>query len=298
MPIEPKKQQDGKSKADGHDKDLKGAQIREAFLEEYSSDQAIRKYSRGTAGAGIAYLLDHDYGDIYRDVVDRHIPDGAKMSGLNLLEFGCGAGMNLIHLVSMLTEQGIPIGQAYGTDFSEALIAAANREADTELPSHLRKKVRFCVARNESLVDDMVSQLGIAKDRLLDAFHMVIGVNTIRYNIRLGNARDCAQELYALLARGGACIAIDMNRGFPLFRTRLRDRLKKSPEEYYLPSLDEYAAPFVEVGFEVIQKSYFSWIPHSASPRMLRMIRRLTPLLNAVAPTRAMRCLVVSRKPS
>ena len=32
----------------------------EAFFEEYTSHDAILKYTRATAGYGISYLLDHD----------------------------------------------------------------------------------------------------------------------------------------------------------------------------------------------------------------------------------------------
>jgi len=36
---------------------------REAFLEEYSTERNIRRYVKKTAGHGISYLLEHDYGD-------------------------------------------------------------------------------------------------------------------------------------------------------------------------------------------------------------------------------------------
>ena len=34
---------------------------RDAFFREYTSHEAIVKYTRATAGFGISYLLDHDY---------------------------------------------------------------------------------------------------------------------------------------------------------------------------------------------------------------------------------------------
>jgi hypothetical protein len=39
------------------------------FLEEYSSEDSLRRYSKETAGHGISYLLDHDYGEIYFGVI-------------------------------------------------------------------------------------------------------------------------------------------------------------------------------------------------------------------------------------
>ena len=50
---------------------------------------------------------------------------------------------------------------------------------------------------------------------------------------------------------------IDMNKGFPLFRSRFRDRLTKDEEAYYLPSLEEYAHPFSSAGFEHPAKGKF-----------------------------------------
>ena len=37
----------------------------DVYLEEYSSDQAIRRYTHETAGHGISYLLEHEYSRIY-----------------------------------------------------------------------------------------------------------------------------------------------------------------------------------------------------------------------------------------
>ena len=85
------------------------------FLEEYSSEDSLRRYSKETAGQGINYLLDHDYGDVYFGVIEKQIPR-------RLWEFGCGAGMNLLFLVASLERRGISVEIAVGTDFSEALI--------------------------------------------------------------------------------------------------------------------------------------------------------------------------------
>lgn len=39
--------------------------LRQDFLKEYSAEESIRRYMKKTAGHGISYLLEHDYGDIY-----------------------------------------------------------------------------------------------------------------------------------------------------------------------------------------------------------------------------------------
>ena len=94
---------------------------------------------------------------------------------------------------------------------------------------------------------------------------------------------------------------IDMNKRFPAFRSALKNKLrgkKASEEECYLPSLDEYTAPFHEEGFEVLRSEHFCWIPHSGGQFMTGLLRSLSPMLNAVAPSRAMRSLVVAKKPA
>src|SRR5690242_13117555 len=103
--------------------------MRARFLEQYSTEETIRKYTRKTAGYGISYLLDHDYGRLYLDVIERYVPKARLKAGICLWEFGCGAGMNLLHLVSVLERRGISVELACGTDFSAALIAAARGEA-------------------------------------------------------------------------------------------------------------------------------------------------------------------------
>jgi hypothetical protein len=140
----------------------------------------------------------------------------------------------------------------------------------------------------------MASQLGVAMDRLSGSFHLILGINTIRYCHRLKKERECTGASGTARRRG--CVVIDMNKGFPFFRSFIRDRLTMSREEYYLPSLDEYASPFSIAGFEIIRKEHFCWIPHSAGARVQRVLRALTPTLNALARSHAMRCLVVARK--
>jgi hypothetical protein len=86
-----------------------------------------------------------------------------------------------------------------------------------------------------------------------------------------------------------------MNDRFPAFRSHLKGTAE-DPAECYLPSLEEYASPFKTGGFEIIRKENFCWIPHSAGLALTLCCRFLSPLLNLVAPDRAMRSLVVARK--
>ena len=266
------------------------------FLEEYNSMESIRKYTRETAGSGISYLLDHDYGRVYLDVLRNDIPKQRLREGIRLWEFGCGGGMNLLHLVSTLDRSGIPLDHAYGTDFSETLIAAANREASKYLPPKQNEKVKFCMARNENLIADATTGLGVSQDSLLGSFDLIVGVNTIRYCHRLMRENECVAAIFDLLSNGGVCIIIDMNDKFPAFRSRFHDRLTKEESAYYLPTLDEYAQPFSSAGFEILKKENFCWVPHSAGPGLTTVMKTLTPVLSALAPSRAMRSLVVARK--
>src|ERR1051325_8146033 len=128
---------------------LNTEQINEKFLEEYGSEDAVRKYSTGTAGFGIDYLLRNDYAKEYLNAVDSYLKISPPRP-LRLLEFGCGAGMNIITMVSLLERRRIPVECAYGTDFSERLVQSATQEASSSLPPDLRKKLNFYVARNRS----------------------------------------------------------------------------------------------------------------------------------------------------
>src|SRR5215467_3469459 len=91
---------------------------------EYLSQEAILKYTRATAGFGISYLLDHDYKAVYLQALAL-LPQEVRERGICMLELGCGAGMNLLHLVSVLNQHSICVEKAIGTDFSPVLIEAA-----------------------------------------------------------------------------------------------------------------------------------------------------------------------------
>jgi len=270
----------------------------DAFFREYTSQDAILKYTKATAGLGISYLLDHDYKTVYLEALGC-LPQQVRQQGIRILEFGCGGGMNLVHLISVLGQEGIRVESAIGADFSPVLIEAAKSEAKSYLGREEQGKVAFHVAKNETLMEDLSASLEKAKSELGNSFHFILGVNTVRYCHRAGKELDCAQAVLDLLVPGGICVLIDMNDRFPLFRSALKNRLRKQKEEEcYLPSLEEYAAPFGKVGFEVLRKEHFCWIPHSAGRFMCRLLSRMSPLLNFVAHSRAMRSLVVARKPA
>jgi SAM-dependent methyltransferase len=273
------------------------SRLNENFLEEYSTDESIRRYTRKTAGYGISYLLDHEYAQIYLESIEKYVPKSRVKAGIRLWEFGCGGGMNLVHLVSLLERQGIAVDFACGTDFSSTLIAAAKNEANKHMGPHQLDKVRFTVASNEDLVEQGAQGLGVSKGELLGSFDLVFGVNTIRYGHRLNNVDRCVGNISELLREGGLCIIIDMNRKFPAFRSRLREwRAKQDIKATLLPTLDEYARPFSSAGFEILKKQNFCWIPHSAGLPFTVVMKTLTPLLNTLVPRHGMRSLVVSRK--
>jgi SAM-dependent methyltransferase len=275
--------------------------IKEAdpFFQEYTSPDATFKYTRVTAGFGISYLLDRDYKTVYLQAI-HCLPEYVRQHGIRMLEFGCGGGMNLLQLVSVLGRHSFNIESAIGTDFSPVLIQAAKKEAQSYLISGERSHVRFCVAKNETLLEDLSAGLGQELSKLENSFHFIIGVNTIRYCHRAGKQFDCARDIFRLLAPGGVCVVIDMNDRFPAFRNSLKNKLranKQREEECYLPSLEEYTAPFHQVGFEVLRSEHFCWIPHSAGRFLTALLHAMSPVLNTVAPSRAVRSLVVAKKP-
>jgi SAM-dependent methyltransferase len=207
--------------------------------------------------------------------------------------------MNLLHLMFVLRGQGVRIERAIGTDFSPVLIEAAQREAKNFLSPDDIKRLEFHQAKNESLLTDLSVALKKEKSDLRGAFDFIFGVNTIRYCHDAGNELDCAKDIFELLVPGGICVVIDMNCGFPLFRSDLKNRLRRiKEEECYVASLEEYAEPFIKAGFSLERKEHFCWIPHSSGKLLCGIMRLLSPVLNIVAPSRAMRALVVARRPA
>ena len=270
---------------------------KQIFLDEYSADQTILKYRFTTAGKDINYLLDHEYGDIYRKVI-MQLPESFRRKGLRILEFGCGAGMNLIHVASMIQQSGIPLAQACGTDFSDKLIQAARVDAAERLKPQIRDKVKFMVGRNEALIEDLSSGLGTSGAALRGSMHMVFGVNTFRYCFRIDKENETAKQIFDLLDAGGVCVNIDMNAQFRFFKSRLLRKEPVQEKQYYIPVLEEYARPFEEAGFEILTAKNFSWMPHSAGPALATVCRALGPAFDLVASRYALRSLVIARKPA
>jgi SAM-dependent methyltransferase len=268
------------------------------FFKEYTSPEAICKYTRATAGHGISYLLENDYKMVYLGAIDL-LPREVRQRGIRILEFGCGAGMNLLHLMSVLRRQGIRVQKAMGTDFSPVLIEAAKRETNNFLGQDEAQRIEFHSAKNETLAKDLSASLKTEESQLYGAFDFIFGVNTIRYCHDAGTELDCARDIFNLLAPGGVCVVIDMNSRFPLFRSDLKNRLRRvQEEECYVASLEEYAEPFTKVGFELVRKEHFCWVPHSSGKFLCSFMRGLSPILNMMAPSRAMRALIVARRPS
>lgn len=268
-------------------------QMNRSFLDEYSSEDALKKYSTETAGVGVNYLIEHDYGRVYDEAVA--LCRETATAPMRILEYGCGAGMNIIGLLMRLQRQAIAVERALGTDFSDALIQSARREAERFLPESLRNKVTFHVARNERLTQELGAALG-STDELHGRFDLIFGVNTFRYCHRFGTQQDCAEDIKRMLRAGGVSVMIDMNDRFPLFRSHLRGTAANA-EEAYLPSLQEYAEPFERAGFEMINRGTFCWVPHSAGRVLTTACRVLTPMLDATFRSRAMRSLVIARNP-
>src|SRR5712692_7079936 len=125
----------------------------DVFLDEYTRRESIERYVRRTAGAGISYVLENVYGRIYSDVVQRMYQTGVLRDGLRVLEYGCGGGMNLLWIVSLLSQKGLALEFAYGTDFSPQMVDAANREADDWAPKSLRTRIAYFAGRNEHLAE-------------------------------------------------------------------------------------------------------------------------------------------------
>ncbi len=267
------------------------------YLEEYSTDKAVQRYLSDTAGSGIAYLLQHVYGRVYGEQIDKLVARSGDTPSFRVLEYGCGGGMNLIWIVKYLIDRRLKLDLACGTDFSPKMIEAAKKEASSCLPSTGSSKVSFHAVANENLNRDLPKALGQSLADLQNSFHLIVGVNTFRFCFRLGKQAESANDIFCLLQPGGRSVMIDMNRSFPFFRTRLRDRLTKPEDQRYLPSLEEYAAVFRDAGFEIEIKKNFCWVPHSAGSAMLVTLSTLSPVLQSLFSGFAMRSLIVARKP-
>lgn len=270
----------------------------DVFLDEYSRDDVIAKYLSETAGAGIAYALTRVYAPVYLGVVKALIAQRPRQHAFRVLEYGCGGGMNLLKVIDLFRQQRVE-ATGCGTDFSPPMIEAARTEMARHLPPELRKGLRFAVAANETLAQDLAGGLGCSTEEIETSFDLVVGVNTFRYCHRLNKETDCAREIFRLLSPGGYSIMIDMNQRFPLFRSKLTDILSRRPQsEYYLPSLGAYTHPFARAGFRIVETRNFCWMPHSAAPYLVALCRTLTPLLDLCCSSFAMRSLVIAQRPA
>lgn len=268
---------------------------RDDTLQVYSAEAAIRKYRRATAGEGINYLLPHSYGPIFEKAAAAALTDTGS-SRLRALEFGCGAGMAIHHLAEDLGER---VELAVGADFVPEMIEAANRDLEEFGSDSAKQRLRYVVAPNESLVADIAAALDTQTADLEGSFQLALGVNTFRYAVRHGTSATVVDQLDRLLAPSGRVVMIDMNDRFPYGVKPRRSTNGWPPlrfDQPKLPSLDEYAQPFVDGGFEVLERRHFCWIPHSASGARFRVTKALSPALDRVAPDHAMRSLVIARK--
>ncbi len=209
--------------------------------------------------------------------------------------------MALHYFVEALGEAAIEVDLAVGTDFVPAMVAAAAGDLDTFGSEWAKERMRFLVASNETLAEQIAAGLKVPVETLAGSFHVAIGVNTFRYAVRHGTSAAAVDQLNLLLARGGRAVVIDMNDRFPYgLKPKRREpgerglplRFGNAP----LPSLSEYAQPFRDAGFEVLRDEHFCWIPHSARGARYRLARAASPLLDRLVPDRAMRSLVVAAK--
>jgi SAM-dependent methyltransferase len=227
------------------------------------------------------------------------LPADVKTHGVRLWEFGCGGGMNLVHLVSLLTRLGYKVERAIGTDFSPVLVESARREAKNYLHPEAAAKIEFYQSRTEEMVSGVAQATGGEADKVAGTFDFIFGVNTIRYCHHGGTEDQAAREIFKLLKPGGMCVNIDINDRFPLFKSDVKNKLKMTKEEEcYIPPLEEYAGPFRKAGFEMQRVEHFCWISQSAGPATTLLLRGLSPVLNVFCRSRAMRSLIVARKPA
>jgi SAM-dependent methyltransferase len=229
---------------------------RKAFLEEYSEDESVRKYISETAGKGIQYILSGVYGPLCARAIDAVRAESGRDRPFRVVEYGCGAGMNLLCIVGLLAAKGVPLGAAQ---------RARNRAADPAM----RERISFLEAPNESILIDLARGLSQSPSSLRDSFDLVVGVNTFRHALRLRKQEGTAKDIARLLAPGGYSIMIDMNDKFPSFRSRRRESRGTPATQTWVPMLERFAAPFRAAGLELLETRSFCWIPHSAGSMLV-----------------------------
>jgi SAM-dependent methyltransferase len=266
------------------------------YLEEYESKEAVPKYVSRTAGAGIAHVLQDVYGPIYDGLLGKMSAQAAGDGGFRVLEYGCGGGMNALWIVRRILQRGLPLDLGCGTDFAPSMVEAAKKECLEALNAIERNKVSFHAVANENLARELPQALGRVPDAVMGSFHLITGVNTFRYCFRINKQAESARGIYSLLRPGGYTVMIDMNRHFPFFRSKMRNK-HKPEDQTYLPTLEEYDAVFRQAGFEIVTKKNVCWIPHSAGTGMTTALKICTPVLDALFSRYATRSLIVARRP-
>src|SRR2546430_14354273 len=98
----------------------------DSFYREYTSPEAIAKYTRATAGAGVNSLLEREYKEVYLGAL-QFLPSEMRCQPLRILEFGCGGGVNPFDPGFVFCRPSFNIQNAVGADFSLVLIAGANK---------------------------------------------------------------------------------------------------------------------------------------------------------------------------
>ena len=198
----------------------------DSFFREYTSQDAILKYTKATAGFGISYLLDHDYKNVYLQALAL-LPADMKRGPLRMLEFGCGGGMNLLHLLTVLSRDNFNVEQAIGTDFSPVLVDAANKEARSYLDPQQRSRVQFCVAKNETLLEELSASLEQEPSELENSFQLIIGVNTIRYCHRARKAVGLRARHFSSARAGRSLCSDRYERSLSRFPQRLEEQASR-----------------------------------------------------------------------
>src|SRR5678816_3425538 len=105
----------------------------DVYMQEYTRDDIIAKYISDTAGAGIAYILQHVYAPVYLRSIRELKASRPKNHSFRVMEYGCGGGMNLLRIAELLRTEGVALERAYGVDFSPPMIEAARTVSYTHL---------------------------------------------------------------------------------------------------------------------------------------------------------------------
>jgi SAM-dependent methyltransferase len=249
----------------------------------YARPEKVRIYRRATASKGKLHMLRAVYAPLVADAA-RVALEQTHATAIRALEFGCGAGLGTQALMDELIRTGIDVELIVGADAEPAMIAAAQHdlaECDFGCAS---QRVAYVVASHERLSTEVPAALGISARKLAESFQLAFGLSTFRHTIQDGTAAQSVRELHRLLSPGGRLVVIDLNNRFPYRMPRL-------------PTLEDYVRLFADGGFEIEATRHVGWIPHSADGLAFLLARAASQTLHRIAPSRAMRSVVVARKP-